>query len=199
MGSRSARRNNWVLRKLGQPLVAEVLDPSYLPVEAPQAPAPPGKDLVAHVFCFEIAYVMQNPLLRDTVAEIRLPLLDRRMMDLAYLILGKQGQPARRSLEHLLRRALAVLLGPAVLSLKKLGFWLPIQRWMAGPLRQRCEASCAHRRTTGVVRATRGNAVWQHVLAGPEPFGWAAPWGMFVLGTYLGNLTGGTGAAGPAA
>ncbi|HOU93542.1 MAG TPA: hypothetical protein PLU22_20965, partial [Polyangiaceae bacterium] len=69
----------------------------------------------------------------------------------------------------------------------------------AGPLRPRCEASFEHLRATGIVRSAGVDAIWQRFLAAPEPFGWAAPWILVVLGSYLQTLTAGAGSAGPGA
>jgi len=192
-----------LLRELGHAPPLAGLDPSYLPLEAVGEAAPVGDDLVAAVSRCESVYYLRNTLLRDTDAngmasalEIRPPLLDRRVMDLAYRIPGDQRQPARRPPKHLLRRAFPDLIGPEVLSLRKRGFWLPIHRWMAGPLRPRCEASLDQLRTSGLVRSAGVDAIWQRFLAAPEPFGWAAPWVLVVVGSYLQTLRGGAASVG---
>jgi hypothetical protein len=51
-------------------------------------------------------------------------------------------------------------------------------------------------RTSGLVRSAGVDAIWQRFLAAPEPFGWAAPWVLVVVGSYLQTLRGGAASVG---
>jgi asparagine synthase (glutamine-hydrolysing) len=161
-----------------------------------EVPLPDG-DTLAEVSRCECVHYLRSTLLRDADAngmahglEIRPPLLDRRVLELAHRIPGPVRMPALRTPKHLLRRAFAETLGPAVLGRSKRGFWLPVHRWMAGTLRERCEAALAHLGRSGLVEPAGVRAVWERFLAAPDPFGWSPPWTLVVLGTYLEQLGG---------
>ncbi len=162
-----------------------------LPETIAQAPLDPT-DLVASVSRFESMFYMRNVLLRDSDTngmahslEIRVPMLDRRMLDLCYRIPGKVRLPRGVADKHLLRAAFADLLRPELLEQKKMGFTLPIRRWMAGPLRPLCEDAISTVRDSGLVENTEVDAVWNTFLAQPEMQVWSSALALVVLGSYL--------------
>lgn len=80
---------------------------------------------------------MQNQLLKDSdymsmwhAVEIRVPFLDKTVMDLAYAIAPeiKAKQPKK----HLLIHAFQNLLPEAIWNRPKMGFTFPFQRWLQG-------------------------------------------------------------------
>lgn len=75
--------------------------------------------------------------------EIRVPMLDRRVMDLAFSIPGNIRLPSGRADKHLLRKAFPPSSCASCKPRASTRFALPIGRWMAGPLRELCEVRYA--------------------------------------------------------
>src|SRR5207237_6634249 len=103
----------------------------------------PMDDVISSVSRLESMFYQANVLLRDTDTngmahslEIRVPILDQRMLDLALPVPGNVKLPNGVANKHLLREAFSDQLTPALLKQKKRGFTLPIRRWMIGPLRE---------------------------------------------------------------
>lgn len=169
------------------------VDASFLPAGATDDVEPCG-DEVATIARLESRLYMGNMLLRDGDAngmahslEIRVPFLDRRVIDLAYSIPGRVLLPEGKANKHLLRRAFGPLVRPELASLAKRGFVLPIRRWMTGPLRETCETALAHLRSSGFVRPAGVDAVWSRFIAEPESPIWSRAFTLVVLGSYLGR------------
>ena len=98
-------------------------------------------DPIATVSQVESSFYQSNVLLRDADAngmahglEIRVPFLDRRMLDLVHSIPGNMRLPSGAPGKHLLRRAFAPLLRSELQQQPKRGFTLPICHWMTGQL-----------------------------------------------------------------
>jgi asparagine synthase (glutamine-hydrolysing) len=169
------------------------LAPSFQPPEALATMASlDGLDDVAAVSQVESRFYQGNMLLRDGDAngmahslEIRVPLLDQRILDLAYSLPGRLRLPPRSAGKHLLRTAFAAMLRPALAEQKKRGFTLPIRRWMLGPLRERCESALAKLKATGVLRPAGVDAVWSAFLRDPESPIWSRAFTLVVLGSYV--------------
>lgn len=143
---------------------------------------------------FESRLYLGNMLLRDGDAdgmahslEIRVPLLDRRLADVAFSLPGKVRLPNGHADKHLLRRAFPELLRPQLLNQPKHGFTLPIRRWMLGPLRDACEAGFEHLRASGLVEARALGRVWTRFANEPESPAWSRAFACCVLGHYLGE------------
>jgi asparagine synthase (glutamine-hydrolysing) len=64
--------------------------------------------------------------------EVRCPLLDHRVVELAFTIPARQKMPHLRS-KHLLRQLAARRLPPQLAHMPKRGFSAPIDAWLAGP------------------------------------------------------------------
>jgi asparagine synthase (glutamine-hydrolysing) len=133
-----------------------------------------------------------NVLLRDSDAngmahglEIRVPLLDQRMLDFMYTVPGRVRLPSGRADKHLLRQSFGPLLRPQLLAQRKRGFTLPIRRWMLGPLRDLCEDGLRTLKSVGVLRPEGVDAVWKAFLGEPESPIWSRAFTLSVLGTYL--------------
>src|SRR5205085_2382067 len=119
------------------------LTPAFLPAEGALGLNGDAADLVRAVSQLESWYYQGSMLLRDADMngmafglEIRVPYLDRRLLDLVHALPGSVRLPPGMPAKHLLRRAFPDLLRPAILDQPKRGFTLPISRWMAGSLRQ---------------------------------------------------------------
>jgi asparagine synthase (glutamine-hydrolysing) len=117
--------------------------------------------------------------------EIRVPFLDQRLLDLANSIPSAVRFPEQRKGKHLLRSAFKDLLRPAILNQRKLGFTLPIGRWMAGDLRPNCEMALSWLKMSGLVRAKGVDAVWNSFLAAPTSQTWSRALSLVVLGDFL--------------
>jgi asparagine synthase (glutamine-hydrolysing) len=147
----------------------------------------------------ETRLYLGNMLLRDGDAngmanslEIRVPMLDRRLIDLVLALPGSVRLPAPKADKHLLRAACRDLLRPEVTAQAKLGFLLPIGSWMLGPLREVCEGAMREVENSGVVDPAGASAIWQAFLREPGSSIWSRAWELCVLGRYLQNLRGAT-------
>jgi asparagine synthase (glutamine-hydrolysing) len=149
-------------------------------------------DPVFTISQLESRFYQGNMLLRDGDAngmahslEIRVPMLDQRMLDLVYSIPGPRRLPNGKADKHLLRRAFAPELRPALLAQKKRGFTLPIRRWMLGPLRDMCEHANAALTRLGLFRPEGVEQIWQTFLHEPESQAWSRAFTLLVLGRYV--------------
>lgn len=181
-----------LLTELGLDPVRLGLDRSCQPMAVVNAMPPPGSDLVAAVSRYEAQFYMGNMLLRDTDAngmahslEIRPPFLDRRVMDLAFRIPGSERLPEGQPPKHLLRVAFPDLLRRELLDLPKRGFWLPIRRWMVGPLRPLCEDALSHVKSLDMLAPVAVDRLWSRFLEHPESQVWSPAFMLCVLGSYL--------------
>lgn len=140
----------------------------------------------------ESTLYMGNTLLRDTDVvsmacsqEVRVPFLDRRLVDnVARLPAGaKSGRG--RPLKWLLRQACADLIPAALIQRRKTGFSLPIDRWMHGPLRDSCEACIDAAATCGVLDPTGVRELWAEFTRSSSHAHWVRPMTLIALGNYL--------------
>lgn len=150
-----------------------------------------GGDAIAQISQLEATLYMGNTLLRDSDAngmahslEIRVPLLDRRLLDYVFALPGNVRLPDGRANKHLLRRGFADLLRPALLDQKKRGFTLPVGRWMMGPMRGLCEESLAHLKSLDLAPAAGIDDVWRSFVGSGDTTRWARAFTLCVLGLY---------------
>src|SRR6185295_50379 len=125
-------------------------------------------DIIRAISEMESYFYMGNMLLRDgdtnSMAhslEVRVPLLDQRLLDLAYAMPGRVRMPDPKQTKTLLRRAFPDLLRPALLQQGKRGFTLPIARWLAGPMREMAEASIDELAGMGILEPAGVRGVWR--------------------------------------
>ena len=149
-------------------------------------------DPIATVSRLETRYYLGNTLLRvgdesgmANSLEIRVPMLDRRVLDAVLACPGPIRLPDARPNKHLLRQAFAEHLRPEPTAQGKRGFVLPVARWMGGPLRELCERALGALRHSGMVDPEGVDAVWRAYLAEPETPIWSRAWTLCVLGAYL--------------
>ena len=140
----------------------------------------------------ESRFYQGNMLLRDSDTngmqhslEIRVPFLDRRILDLAFSIPDHLKLPFGRADKHLTRKAFSPMLRPELTERRKTGFVLPIGRWMRGPLAEMCEAGLQRLKSSDLVEPRGVDAVWQAFEANPESPIWSRAWELCVLGIYL--------------
>lgn len=120
--------------------------------------------------------------------EIRVPLLDKSMMEYALSLPGdiRFGRP--RQAKHLLRTAFADLLRPEVLHKPKQGFAFPIAQWLTGPWREFAEDALNGLTESGDVEKSGVRKIWAEFLREPATPLWSRAWVMIVLGAYLRNV-----------
>jgi asparagine synthase (glutamine-hydrolysing) len=168
------------------------LDDRYLTPEA--APNLNGRnsDPIAEVGVLESRYYMGNMLLRDADVcgmahglEIRVPFLARPLVDYAYRQPGPVRLPPGAPGKYLVREALADLLPPDLLRLRKRGFQLSQEDWMRGPLREPFEERIAVVRDSGLVEPKGVTAIWDDFLSAPKGATWSHAWTIGVLGAWL--------------
>jgi asparagine synthase (glutamine-hydrolysing) len=188
--------SNGQLRELGIEPSELGLDATLLLPETRAATHSDGEDPVFTISQLESRFYQGNMLLRDGDTngmahslEIRVPILDQRMLNLAYCIPGAIKLPPGQPGKYLLRQAFAPELRPALLEQKKRGFTLPIRRWMLGPLREMCEQANATLKERGLFRPEGIDQIWQTFLREPESPAWSRAFTLLVLGHYVARHT----------
>ena len=132
-------------------------------------------DPVWLVSLLETSFYQRNMLLRDGDAcsmahglELRVPMLDQRLVELAFSLPGEVRLPSRAADKHLLRKAFGSVLRPDLLNQPKRGFALPLQRWLLNDLRPLAEHSLATLKSAGVLEPRGIDEIWSNFLAEPE-------------------------------
>ena len=154
------------------------------------------RDAVHGVSMLESRFYLGNTLLPvgDSTGmahglEIRVPMLDRPLLDLALSLPGAVRLPKGKADKSLLRRGFPDLLRPALLHQSKRGFVIPVRRWMKGELRQVCETALDVLRAHPQFNEKAVSASWNHFLAAPESPMWSRVWLLVALGWYLRRLS----------
>ena len=152
-------------------------------------------DDVWNISRWESRFYMSNMLLRDTDAigmsqslEIRVPFLDRRVLDYAYALPGQSRLPKSAPGKYLLRRCFADMLPEELACRSKTGFTLPIGRWLKGPLRELGEDSIGRLKRTGLLRPEAIDSIWNKFQAGNDTRYWSRAFALCVLGFYFRRL-----------
>lgn len=152
----------------------------------------PG-DPVASVARLETSFYLGNVLLRDgdvygmaSSLEIRVPLLDRDLLDWAFRLPGsvlqRPGQPAK----YLLREMCREYYTPEQAALRKRGFTPPYSLWMLGPLRDTVEACLAAVKRADVVAPAEVDRIYARFRQQPHHGGaWTKVWSLVALGHWL--------------
>ena len=152
----------------------------------------PNTDLVATVGRLETCFYLGNTLLRDgdvfgmaSSLEIRVPMLDRDVVDWACSLPGDVLLPRGKSSKHLLRRMCDDVLGADQLERPKQGFNLPLATWMMGPLAQVRADGLDALIATGMVAADGVRAIERSYVSNPHRSEWTRVWGLVALGHWL--------------
>jgi asparagine synthase (glutamine-hydrolysing) len=180
------------LRALGLEPESLGLSEQYLPASALSAFTDPAGDPFNAVSQAECFLYMGNTLLRDADTnsmahslEIRVPFLDRWLVDLVGAMPGGLKAPQGAPPKHLLRKAAGAILPHDLFARPKRGFTLPIGEWMFGPLQGECEAAID---TVAACSALNGAAVrrlWDSYRSQSGATHWSRPLALVVLGNYL--------------
>lgn len=168
------------------------LDDAYLPPDSLADLQLTDLEPEAAISVLESRFYMGNMLLRDADVfgmahglEIRVPLLDRNLIDHAYALPGAWRTPRNGQNKPLLADAMAGRLNPQLQGLPKRGFSLPQAAWMAGPLRPRFEHLMDRVADSGFVAPEAVHGVWQDFLADQTGPTWSRAWTLGVLGAWL--------------
>jgi asparagine synthase (glutamine-hydrolysing) len=182
------------MQRLGLSHEALGLDESYQDARALECVRDLGDDVFAAIARLESKFYMRSVLLRDTDAtsmahslEVRVPLLDRRVVDFAMALPGSVRSPQGLSSKHMLRAAFSRFLCKGVRGQAKRGFVLPISRWMRSTMRDMCEESMKSLAQSGLVEARESGAIWDEFLARPDSRMWSRAFQMCVLGAFVRN------------
>jgi asparagine synthase (glutamine-hydrolysing) len=143
-------------------------------------------DPVNRVSYLESHWYMRNTLLRDSDfmsmahgLELRVPFLDRAMVEACFRIPGKRKLQGS-SPKSLLLASLGVELPEEIVKRPKRGFTFPFERWLRGEMKSVIENALFSSDSDHTLLnpgAVRG--VWKRFLAGATS--WSRPWSLFVL------------------
>lgn len=168
------------------------LGSDFLPLDAAPDIDLDESDQVRVISQLEFRLYQGNMLLRDTDSngmacslELRVPFLDRRVLDLVHAIPGATRLPAKSPGKYLLRRAFADLLRPELLNQPKRGFTLPISRWMIGSLRPTCVRALATLKDVQVLDPEGIAQIWKGFQAEPASPMWSRALALVVLGQFV--------------
>lgn len=183
------------MARLGMAADSLGLTSSYVPPGEVECVNGYDLDSTELVSRLESHFYLGNMLLRDGDVfgmahplEIRVPMLDRRMLDLLYAIRGSVRLPRGKPTKHLLRTAFAGYFRPELTAQTKRGFTLPIATWMRGTLRDMCLSGLEVLKESGSVRSEAVDAVWNGFVRDSSDREWTRAWTLSVLGIYLGCL-----------
>jgi asparagine synthase (glutamine-hydrolysing) len=172
---------------------------AFLPPECDPWRGVPSSSTWAGVRAVEARFYMSNMLLRDADVfgmahglEIRVPLLDRRVVDVALEYARSTMDLRRTPNKPWLVRALEGRIPGEVLKRRKRGFSLPQARWMRGPLRDVFEDRIHTVASSGLLDANGVRGIWHRFLREGEGPAWSRAWLLGVLGEWLGRARAGT-------
>jgi len=192
------------LASLGLPADAPGLAAEYLPTGVTPAEAlerrqfssrradPGSFEVISRQ---EVALYMNNTLLRDTDVtsmansqEVRVPMLDRRLVELVASLPPSVKQPRNRQLKPLLRDACRDVLPEWLLQRPKSGFSLPIDRWMHAELRDSCEDAIGNLQRCTCIDLGVARSIWEDFVSSSTNVHWTRPMTLVALGNYLGRV-----------
>lgn len=149
-------------------------------------------DHVASVSRLDASFYLQNILLRDSDVfgmanslELRVPFLDRDLVEWAFALPGEVLLPKKAPLKHLLRRICGDLFTSGQLNQSKRGFVLPFADWLRGPLQELMEDSLRYLQCTGILNPMGINSVRSLFEAEPMGPAWSRVWSLIVLGGWM--------------
>lgn len=146
-------------------------------------------DPVNQVSCLEMKTYLANMLLRDgdvmSMAhglELRVPFLDRRLVEFVARIPGRQKLGVSPPKPWLVR-AMGDALPRAIWSRPKQGFTLPWEDWLRGRLREQAAARLESRSLCESVGLDwhAAQSLWKAFLVRRPGMSWSRIWGIFVL------------------
>jgi asparagine synthase (glutamine-hydrolysing) len=149
-------------------------------------------DHVASVGRLDAAFYLENILLRDSDVfgmansiEIRVPFLDRDIIDWAFRIPGDVLLPKNMPLKYLLREFCADLYSKSQMQGAKRGFTIPLGAWMLGPLRETYDEGLDFLRRSALVDLTGVDMLCNMFHQEPDSPAWSRTWALVTLGHWL--------------
>lgn len=151
------------------------------------------REVMDQVSFLELNHYLSNVLLRDTDGmsmahglEVRVPFLDHRLVELMFSLPASQKSPVGSGIRKpLLVRMLDKALPDPVVRRKKMGFTLPFDTWMRGPLKEEMEnillspvALLSPFLSPGGIQG-----IWEGFLKGQVS--WSRPWALYVLKRWV--------------
>jgi asparagine synthase (glutamine-hydrolysing) len=149
-------------------------------------------DHVVSVARLDATFYLQNILLRDSDVfgmanslEIRVPFLDRDLMEWASRLPGDMLLPRRTPLKYLLRKICGDLYTKSQERQAKRGFVLPFGAWLLGPLREMMEENLLFLRGSGLLNPAGIEVIRKHFEDEPDGPAWSRVWALVTLGQWL--------------
>jgi len=149
-------------------------------------------DFTSSVGRMETSFYMRNMLLRDSDVfgmanslEIRVPFLDRDLVEWAFRLPGDVLLPRGGKPKSLLRSICADLYAGAQKRQPKRGFVIPIERWLRGPLQDVAEESLRWLRGSGFLQPEGVQAVYELYTKQMEHSAWSRVWALVAVGHWL--------------
>ena len=156
------------------------------------APGTKGFDLpfYSKVSVAELGTYLGHTLLRDTdqmsmahALEVRVPFLDHRLVATALSIPDSWKEPS--SPKKLLTDALGALLPDGVINRQKMGFVLPWETWMRGPLKPLCEQGLNALHRLECLNGRELDGLWAAFLRGDKRVNCTRVWMLVTLGNWM--------------
>jgi asparagine synthase (glutamine-hydrolysing) len=151
-----------------------------------------ASDAVRAVSQLESRFYQGNMLLRDADnmgmahgLEIRVPYLDRRVLDAVHAIPGHMRLPSKAPTKHLLRQAFKNLLRTDLMNRPKMGFTLPVAQWMLGPLRDRCQRALEACKNELELPAAAVQGIWAEFERQPNGPQWTRALALVAVGDFI--------------
>ncbi len=151
-------------------------------------------DAVATVQRMETTYYLGNMLLRDgdvcsmaSSLELRVPFLDRDLVDWAMRIPGKCLLPPGAPGKYLLREMCHEYYTDEQIHRSKTGFALPFSAWLLGPLRETMEEGLHLAKESGLMNPHGIERIRSMFLQEPATPAWSRLWALVVLGHWTKN------------
>ena len=154
-------------------------------------------DHVSSVGRLDASFYMQNTLLRDgdvfgmaNSLEIRVPFLDRDLMEWAFRLPAEVLLPRNAPSKYLLRKMCAELYSSSQRRRRKRGFTLPIAAWMQGPLSNFVNDSLNYLSNSGLLEKQGIQHLWASFKNDPDSPAWSRVWALVSLSNWKLRRTG---------
>lgn len=149
-------------------------------------------DPVASVGRLESVFYLGNTLLRDgdvfgmaNSLEIRVPFLDRDLIEWSFKLPGNVLLPSGAEDKHLLRQMCEEFYSREQLQQAKRGFTPPLSLWMLGPLRDVMNESLSSLKGSGLMSVKGVDLLQRVFLREPHTAAWSRIWSLVALGHWI--------------